>query len=182
MHPQKQAGLNWIGVALKLGHLSPMQIRGLAKLSADFGDGDIRLTVWQNLLISGVADANGCDRRRRAIDALGLDVATPSDARRPDRLHRQRPAAAFAAANTKENADAIAAYVRGARCALDTPVNIHLTGCPNSCAQHYIGDIGLIGARVPINDDGDTVEGYHIHRRRRLRPDAAIARELFRGT
>ena len=52
--------------------------------------------------------------------------------------------------------------MRRARSPLDPPVNIHLTGCHHSCAQHYIGDIGLIGARVPINDDGDTVDGYHI--------------------
>ena len=45
---------------------------------------------------------------------------------------------------------------------LDVPVNIHLTGCHNSCAQHYIGDIGLIGAKVPVNADGDTVDGYDI--------------------
>ena len=67
-----------------------------------------------------------------------------------------------------------------ARVALDTPVNIHLTGCHHSCAQHYIGDIGLIGARVPINDDGDTVDGYQHPGRRRLtgrtRPSR---RELF---
>ena len=45
---------------------------------------------------------------------------------------------------------------------LDGPVNIHLTGCHHSCAQHYIGDIGLIACKVPVSDEGDTVEGYHI--------------------
>ena len=51
------------------------------------------------------------------------------------------------------------------------PINIHLTGCPHSCAQHYIGDIGLIACRVPVDDAGeDTVEGFHVLRRRRLRP------------
>ena len=45
---------------------------------------------------------------------------------------------------------------------LDRPVNIHLTGCHNSCAQHYIGDIGLIGAKVPVGEEGDSVPGYHI--------------------
>jgi ferredoxin-nitrite reductase len=49
-----------------------------------------------------------------------------------------------------------------ARIRIDQPVNIHLTGCHHSCAQHYIGDIGLIGAKVPVNDDGDTVDGYDI--------------------
>ena len=48
-------------------------------------------------------------------------------------------------------------------CLLDDPINIHLTGCPNSCAQHYIGDIGLLGVKVQISEEGDQVEGYHIH-------------------
>jgi ferredoxin-nitrite reductase len=63
---------------------------------------------------------------------------------------------------------------------LDTPINVHLTGCHHSCAQHYIGDIGLIGARVALPDSEDTVEGYHIHVGGGYGPDAAIGRELFR--
>src|SRR5581483_10210328 len=51
VHGQRQAGLNWIGVALPLGKVTALQMRGLAKVAADLGDGDIRLTVWQNLLI-----------------------------------------------------------------------------------------------------------------------------------
>jgi len=57
VHKQKQEGLNWIGVVLPVGKLTLPQMRGLAKIAADLGDGDIRLTVWQNLLISGVPDA-----------------------------------------------------------------------------------------------------------------------------
>jgi len=60
-------------------------------------------------------------------------------------------------------------------------VNIHLTGCPNSCAQHYIGDIGLLGARVEVSDDGDTVEGYHVHIGGGFGPDAAFGREIYRA-
>jgi ferredoxin-nitrite reductase len=63
---------------------------------------------------------------------------------------------------------------------LDTPVNIHLTGCPNSCAQHYVGDIGLVGARVPITEDGDTVDGYHIHVGGGFGPDQSLGREIYR--
>src|SRR5262249_61567972 len=55
---QKQTGLNWIGVVLPVARITPEQMRGLAAIAGDFGDGDIRLTVWQNLLISGVADEN----------------------------------------------------------------------------------------------------------------------------
>lgn len=178
VHPQKQAGLNWIGVALKLGRLSAGQIRGLAKLAADFGDGDIRLTVWQNLLISGVANANVATVVA-GIEALGLATAT-SALRAGLIACTGATGCRFAAAHTKENADEIAAWCEE-RVQLRTPVNIHLTGCHHSCAQHYIGDIGLIGARVPINDDGDTVAGYHVHVGGGFGTDTAIARELFQN-
>lgn len=178
VHPQKQAGLNWIGVALKLGRLSPEQIRGLAKLAADFGDGDIRLTVWQNLLISGVADANVATVTA-AIEALGL--ATTTSALRAGLIAcTGATGCRFAAAHTKENAEEIAAWC-DERVPLETPVNIHLTGCHHSCAQHYIGDIGLIGARVPVNDDGDTVDGYHLLVGGGFGTDATMGRELFQN-
>ncbi|WP_019197093.1 NirA family protein [Afipia birgiae] len=178
VHPQKQAGLNWIGVALKLGRLSPEQIRGLAKLAADFGDGDIRLTVWQNLLISGVADANVATVAA-AIEALGLSITT-SALRAGLIACTGKTGCRFAAAHTKENADEIAAWC-DERVPLETPVNIHLTGCHHSCAQHYIGDIGLIGARIPVNDDGDTVDGYHLLVGGGFGTDATMGRELFQN-
>src|SRR5204863_1160181 len=77
VHRQKQAGLNWIGVVLPVGRLSGAQMRGLARLAHDLGDGDIRLTVWQNLLISGVADDNVA-LAEAAIAALGLTTKASS--------------------------------------------------------------------------------------------------------
>ena len=65
------------------------------------------------------------------------------------------------------------------RVAIDTPVNIHLTGCHHSCAQHYIGDIGLIACKVDTSEDGDQVEGYHILVGGGFGPDAGLAREIF---
>mgnify|MGYP000013946200 CR=1 FL=1 len=177
IHAQKQAGLNWIGVALKLGRLSLEQMRGLARIAGEYGDGDIRLTVWQNLLISGVADANVATVIA-AIEALGLAV-TASPVRAGLVACTGATGCRFAAAHTKENAEEIATWC-DERVAMDTPVNIHLTGCHHSCAQHYIGDIGLIGARVPVNDDGDTVDGYHLLVGGGFGADATIARELFR--
>src|ERR1700716_1956165 len=58
VHRQKQPGLNWIGVVLPIGKLTCDQMRGLAKIAHDLGDGDIRITVWHNLLISGVRNEN----------------------------------------------------------------------------------------------------------------------------
>src|ERR1700674_5051972 len=69
VHAQKQPELNWIGVALPVGKLTCDQMRGLAKIAQDLGDGDIRLTVWQNLLISGVRNEN-VDLAAAAIDQL----------------------------------------------------------------------------------------------------------------
>ena len=68
----------------------------------------------------------------------------------------------FAAADTKGDALNIADHL-DTTLVVDQPVNIHVTGCHNSCAQHYIGDIGLIGQKVSVNAEGDTVEGYNIH-------------------
>jgi ferredoxin-nitrite reductase len=178
VHPQKQDGLNWIGVALKLGLLSPEQMRGLARLAADFGDGDIRLTVWQNLLLSGVKDENVAVVVK-AIEALGLSTET-STVRAGLVACTGATGCKFAAAHTKENADAIGTWCEE-RVALDQPVNIHLTGCHHSCAQHYIGDIGLIGARVPINEEGDTVAGYHVLVGGGYGPEGAMARELYQN-
>jgi ferredoxin-nitrite reductase len=178
VHPQKQAGLNWIGVALKLGRMSLEQMRGLAKLSADFGDGDIRLTVWQNLLISGVADANVATVVA-AIDALGI-ATTTSIIRAGLVACTGATGCKFGNAHTKENADQIAAWCEG-RVALDSPVNVHLTGCHHSCAQHYIGDIGLIGARVAVNEEGDTTPGYHVFVGGGFGAEGTIARELVQN-
>jgi ferredoxin-nitrite reductase len=63
---------------------------------------------------------------------------------------------------------------------LDQPINIHLTGCHHSCAQHYIGDIGLIGAKVKVGDE--SVEGYAVVLGGGVEERQAIAHEVFAGT
>jgi ferredoxin-nitrite reductase len=63
---------------------------------------------------------------------------------------------------------------------LDTPVNIHLTGCHHSCAQHFISEIGLLACKVEVSEDGDQVEGYHVLVGGGFGPFAALGRELYR--
>lgn len=178
VHPQKQAGLNWIGVALPLGRLTAETARGLARVAQDHGDGELRLTVWQNLLLTGVPDEKVA-QAVAAIDALGLS-ASASPIRAGLVACTGNAGCRFAAADTKTHAAAIADHCEAAA-PMDRPVNIHLTGCHHSCAQHYIGDIGLIGARVPVDDEGETVEGYHILVGGGFAEDAAIARDLFQN-
>jgi ferredoxin-nitrite reductase len=176
VHPQVQEGLNWIGVVLPVGKLTPDQMRGLAGIARAIGDGDIRLTVWQNLLISGVPH----DKLKGAvsgIQALGLSV-TASSVRAGLVACTGNTGCRFAAADTKRHAEEIARWCEG-RVELSGPVNIHLTGCHHSCAQHYIGDIGLIACRVATNADGDTVEGYHVLVGGGAGQDAGLAREIF---
>ena len=177
VHPQKQPGLHWIGVALPLGRLAPGQMRALAALANDLGDGDIRLTVWQNLLLSGVPTER-VEEATAAIDALGLSTRATS-IRAGLIACTGNAGCRLALSNTKRHAQEIAEWCE-ARVDVDSPVNIHLTGCPNSCAQHYVGDIGLLGARVQVSEEGDTVEGYHIHVGGGFGPDAGIAREIYR--
>ena len=177
VHTQKQPGMNWIGVVLPVGRLTPEQMRGLARISHDLGDGDIRLTVWQNLLISGVADAN-VPLAVAAIEALGLAVKA-SSIRAGLVACTGNAGCKFAASDTKRHGDAIASWCEE-RVQIDGPLNVHLTGCHHSCAQHYIGDIGLLAAKVSINEEGDTVEGYHLYAGGGFGADAGIAQEVYR--
>ena len=178
IHAQSQPGKVWAGVVLPVGKMTGEQMRGLAKIARELGDGDIRLTVWQNLLISGIARENaalvesclreiGLTSRATSIRA-GLIACTGNTGCK------------FALSNTKGTAMAIADWVEP-RVALDSPINIHLTGCPHSCAQHYIGDIGMLACRVAIDAAGeDTVEGFHVYVGGGFGPDAGIGRELYR--
>lgn len=175
VHKQKQDGLNWLGVSLTLGKLSCEQMRGLAKVSRDLGDGEIRLTVWQNLLISGVRDEN-VELAIAAIKQIGLAVEA-SHIRAGLIACTGNAGCRFAAANTKRHAAEIGDWCEP-RVAMDKPVNIHVTGCHHSCAQHYISDIGLIGARVSVNED-DTVEGYHLFTGGGFGPDADVGQEVY---
>ena len=177
VHPQKQIGLNWIGVVLPVGKLTAEQMRGLAQIARDLGDGDIRLTVWQNLLISGVPD-DRVKLAEAAIEALGL--ATKATAIRAGLVAcTGNTGCKFAASDTKRHAEAIAAWCE-ARVELDGPVNIHLTGCHHSCAQHFISEIGLLAAKIETDDGGDAVEGYHILIGGTFGPGAVLGREIYR--
>jgi len=173
---QKQPGRNWIGVVLPVGKLTVDQMRALAAMARDLGDGDIRLTVWQNLLLSGIADDKVAAAKAR-IAAAGLGGAATAISAGLVACTGNR-GCKFAASDTKGDALAIAAHLEPIL-DLDQPVNIHLTGCHHSCAQHYIGDIGLLAAKVSVGSEGDQVEGYHLHVGGGFGPDATIARLLY---
>jgi ferredoxin-nitrite reductase len=176
VYRQRQRGKNYLGVVIPVGVLSTRQMRRLADLATNYGSGQIRLTPWQNLLLPDVPDAF-VETLKRQLVRLGL--------------HHEATAVAgglvactgntgckWAATDTKGQALAIARHLEP-RVQLEQPLNIHLTGCPNSCAQHYGGDIGLQG--VKVNQSGNSVEGYHLVLGGGTGADAAIGRQVFTG-
>ena len=175
-HPQRQSGLVYAGVVLPLGRMSSDQMRGLAAIADRHGSGTIRLTVWQNLLISDIPE-DKIETAKTEILALGF-AWKATEVRAGLVACTGNFGCKFSSADTKRHAMAIADHL-DARLELDVPINIHLTGCPNSCAQHYIGDIGLLGTKVAV--DEDMVEGYHIFLGGGYGREQDIGREIYRG-
>ncbi|MBI4006408.1 MAG: NirA family protein [Gammaproteobacteria bacterium] len=176
-HPQKQTEMFYVGVALPVGKLTVAQMRGLADIAERFGSGTIRLTVWQNLLISDIRAAD-IDAVKQAIESLGLHWSA-SSIRAGLIACTGSTGCKFSAANTKYHAERIAEHIEQ-RIVFDQPVNIHLTGCHHSCAQHYIGDIGLLACKVSLDDEQE-VEGYHLYAGGGYGSDRHLAVEIRRN-
>lgn len=154
VHPQKQKGFNYVGVALRFGKLTPEQMQGIGEIAMKYGNNDVRITVWQNVLIPFIKDED-VDTVVQELNKLGLPTsATSFEAGAVACTGKW--ACKLANAFTKEDGNRIVDHLNE-KFELDTPINIHLTGCPNSCAQHYIGDIGLVGTTAK-----DGTEGYNV--------------------
>lgn len=174
VYRQSQKGKNYIGVVVPVGVLSTRQMRRLAELAVNYASGALRLTPWQNLLIPDVPDAFVETVKRQlvriglhheATNILGGLVACTGNT-----------GCKWAATDTKGQAVALGAHLNK-KLQLDHPINIHLTGCPNSCAQHYVGDIGLQGVKVGTASS----EGYHVVFGGGTGADAAIGKQVFTG-
>ena len=174
VHPQSQEGRSYIGVVLPVGRMTSDQVRGLSEIATTYGNGEIRLTVWQNLLIPHVRDSE-VDAVKEKIEALGLGHQA-SSFRAGLVACTGNAGCKFAAGDTKRHAMVIAEALES-QYQLDQPINIHLTGCHHSCAQHYIGDIGLQACSVEQGDD--MVEGYHVCLGGGWGANQGIGRQLF---
>jgi ferredoxin-nitrite reductase len=175
-HRQCQPGRVYCGVVLPLGRITSAQMRGIADIADRYGSATIRLTVWQSLIVSDIAAADEA-AVRAALESIGLP-AEASHLRAGLVACTGNSGCRFAASDTKRHALQSLEYLEP-RVALDTPINIHLTGCPHSCAQHYIGDIGLLGARIPAGEDAE-VEGYHLYLGGGYGERRELAREVMR--
>ncbi len=176
VHPQKQPGLFYVGVLLPVGRLTTEQMRGLADLADQFGSGTIRLTVWQNLLISDIAGED-IPAVKGGIEALGLHWEATNVRGGARRLHRERRVQV----RRREHQEARAGDRRLPRAAADTrpPAQHPRHRVPELVRQHYLGDIGLLGTGVEVGDD--VVEGYHVFVGGGYGEEQHIGREMFRG-
>ncbi|MDQ5979137.1 MAG: ferredoxin-nitrite reductase, partial [Verrucomicrobiota bacterium] len=143
---QSQPGLNYVGIGVPVGRMNAKQMRRLADLADHYGTGEIRLTVWQSLIIPHVPDAYAATLAR-AANSLGFFTESHTAAGCVIACTGSK-GCKYAAADTKGHARATMAHLRKRDPGLDQAVNIHFTGCNHSCAQHYCGDIGAIATKL----------------------------------
>ncbi len=151
VHLQHQPDRYYVGVVLLIGRLTVKQISGLGSIAAHYGDGTIRLTPWQNVIVPDVRSID-----LKTVQALISDLGLVQTATHPSSLLRACAGATgcqFSATDTQQDAIALSEYL-AAKFTLDRPLNIHFSGCEKSCAQHDLADITLWGEAEPTTGAG----------------------------
>ena len=167
IHQQKQSGLNYAGLLVAVGRVSAAQLRAVAHASVAYGNGDVRLTTIQNVIIPNIPDAKlAAFRTDPLLQELPCD---PPGAMRGlvactgiDYCH-------FALIETKELAVKTAEHL-AARLPHGLRVTTHWSGCPSGCGNHAAADIGLVGKNVRVN--GELVDAVDVYIGGRAGPQA----------
>ena len=176
VHPQKQEGYSYVGLHVPMGRLSAEPMYELARLAEVYGNGEIRLTVEQNVIIPNIANEN--------IETFLSEPLLEQFAIAPSTLTRSVISCTgarycnFALIETKQRALKLAQELDSE---LDIPnrVRLHWTGCPNSCGQPQAGDIGLMGTKV--RQDGKAVEGVKVFAGGKVGKDAELGTLINKG-
>lgn len=174
--PQKQKGLNYVGATCPVGQITAKQMIRLAELAELYGNGEVRLTVWQNFIIPNVPEAFVATLKK-ALEKAGFSTKQSNLASGVIAC-TGNSYCKYAQANTKGHALELIKQLEK-RLELDQPVNVHITGCPNSCAQHYMGDIGCLGTKTKIG--GESVDAYHVFVGGGFGHHQAVGRQVFTG-
>jgi ferredoxin-nitrite reductase len=176
VHAQMQQGLNFVGLHVPVGRLTATQMLDLARLAEVYGDGELRLTVEQNVIIPNIPDSR--------LDALLKEPLLATFSTQPSVLTRSLVSCTgaqfcnFALVETKQRALALAREL-DTQLTLPQPVRIHWTGCPNSCGQPQVADIGLMGTKV--RKDGKAVEGVDIYMGGKVGKEAQLGTCMQKG-
>lgn len=158
IYAQKQSGLNYVGLHVPVGRLSAADLFDLARIADVYGSGELRLTVEENVIIPNVPDSR--------LESLVTEPLLERFSIAPAPLMRALVSCTgakfcnFALIETKSRSVAMIKELE-AQLSIPKPVRIHWTGCPNSCAQPQVADIGLMGTKVRKN--GKTLEGVDIY-------------------
>ena len=174
--PQKQEGLSYIGLCVPVGRLFADDMFDLARIAEVYGSGELRLTVEQNVIIPNIAAENMATLLTEPL----LAKFTPN----PTPLQRALVSCTgaqfcnFALIETKNKAVDL---IRQLDAELNIPrgVRIHWTGCPNSCGQPQVADIGLMGTKA--RKDGKTVEGVDLYMGGKVGKDAHLGSCVQKG-
>jgi sulfite reductase (ferredoxin) len=157
VHPQRQDGLCYLGLPVVRGRVTATQLRAVAGLAERFGSGQLRTTTMQNLLVLDVPRA-GVGGLAREIEALGFPLDA-SPFRRGTVACTGSEFCKLALTETKGFAQRLVDELEGRLPGFDRDVRINVTGCPNSCGQHWIADIGIEGKKLKV--DGALVDAYY---------------------
>lgn len=159
IHPQKQAGLYWVGICFPGGRIRNGYLGKIGDLALKYcapGKDAVRLTNKQNVLIVNVAEAN-LEPLKAELDALGLDY-NPGNFRKGCVSCTGIEFCNLAVAETKNRMIALVEQLEATSGWYKGKIRIHFSGCPSSCGQHQIADIGFRGARTKVS--GEMVDAY----------------------
>ncbi len=157
IHPQKQAGLSYVGASVLRGRLSGDQLAAAAELAERFGDGQLRTTIMQNLLFINIPS-----RRTRELAGELEKVALHVEGSTFWRGAIACTGTEFcklAISETKGFTRWLVEELEERLPGFDQQLKLHVTGCPNSCGQHWIADIGLEGKK--IKHEGKMVDAFY---------------------
>jgi sulfite reductase (ferredoxin) len=174
VHPQKQPGLNSIGATVLRGRLTGEQLEGVADLADRLGAGEIRTTIMQNFVLTGVPAAKTQEAVRGLAD-LGLTVEASS-------FWRGTVACTgtefckLAITETKGFARWLVEEMETRLPGFDQQLRLNVTGCPNNCGQAWIADVGLEGKK--IKQDGQLVDAWYFSLGGALGLHAGLARQV----
>jgi len=157
VHKQKQHGLSYVGAAVLRGRMTARQIHAAADLSDLYGNGEVRTTTMQNLVIPNVS-ARCAELLAMELSAAGLK-AGGSPFWRGAMACTGTEFCKLAITETKGFARWLVEEMEDRMPGFDQHLKLNVTGCPNSCGQHWIADVGLEGKKVKVH--GELVDAYY---------------------
>jgi sulfite reductase (ferredoxin) len=157
IHPQKQEGLSYVGASVLRGRLTGDQFAAAAELAERFGSGDLCLTVMQNLLFLNIPNSRAGELARE-LGQIGLRVEG-SPFWRGAIACTGTEFCKLAITETKGFTRWLVDELEERLPEFDQQLRLHVTGCPNSCGQHWIADIGLEGKKV--KHEGRMTDAYY---------------------